>query len=152
MSTNPVLVVLVVLFFTLWQTHLQIHITMQKLSASCECFSVIPLAYPIFKMQWTSSVLSEPLFLLSVFRTPASALISSHEYTIKRPLKSIVITDYTECLWFCHLSWKGGSGARCQGFISPIWLARTDDPLVTVTGNAAAFSFVAHFHLISCNA
>ena len=115
-------------------------------------FNSIPLVYLILKMQLTSSVLSEPLFLLSVFRTTASALISSHEYTIKRPLKSIVITDYTECLWFCHLSWKGGSGARCQGFISPIWLARTDDPLVTVTGNAAAFSFVAHFHLISCNA
>ena len=103
-------------------------------------------------MQWTSSVLSEPLFLLSVFRTTASALISSHEYTIKRPLKSIVITDYTECLWFCHLSWKGGSGARCQGFISPIWLAHTGDPLATVTGNAATFSFVTDFHLISCNA
>ena len=115
-------------------------------------FNSIPLVYLILKMQWTSSVLSEPLFLLSVFRTTASALISSHEYTIKRPLKSIVITDYTECLWFCHLSLKGGSGARCQGFISPIWLARTGYPLATVTVNAAAFSFVAHFHLISCNA
>ena len=115
-------------------------------------FNSKPLVYLILKMQWTSSVLSEPLFLLSVFRTTASALISSHEYTITRPLKSIVITDYTECLWFCHLSWKGGSGARCQGFISPIWLARTDDPLETVIGNAAAFFFVAHFHLISCDA
>ena len=110
-------------------------------------FNSIPLVYLILKMQWTSSVLSEPLFLLSVFRTTASVLISSHEYTIKRPLKSIVITDYTECLWFCHLSWKGGSGARCQGFISPIWLAHTGDPSMTVAGNAATFSSVTHFHL-----